>query len=505
VFNKKLLLLILCSSVSLLIAGLTSELCLGDEAYQYGFTRDIYQAGTRVAFSPLYGTGNPPGYYYNTGPLWNSLLAILWGLTGGISPVTTQLYQTAYYALLILSTYLLGKELYGEREGLYAALIISTTPMVAAFGILLYTDISVAALSVLCFLMIAKKRYLWAGIVLGLMCLTKRNACFFVPAFVLLIYFNNNSRFLVKTKNLLCFFAVFALFIVPDLLWREKNLVGTRQDTGTITGIATRVKTSYKQLSETKQRPSVEHTESRITITPYSNSLLSNHRDLFRYLGPVLLILICLYFTHRRFQKKDMFIWIPVFVYMLIYAFFFWRSQEIRYIMPVVPLLAIISSKSINLLNKRWMKAFLLTICILQLIAISFYVRTKRQIQEPAKEGFEYISRETAKDALILYPGYILSEATNRKMIWASVSSFADIFWPKSEKKIESVIKQNNLDYIVIDKSRIYDDSMIHHCGGYPKSFVERLPHLNFLQLVFENQAMSIWKIKQFITIGSTG
>jgi len=64
VFNKKLFLLILCSSLLVLIAGLTSELSLGDEVFHYRIAKDIFNAGRRVAFDPLYGSGNPPGYSY---------------------------------------------------------------------------------------------------------------------------------------------------------------------------------------------------------------------------------------------------------------------------------------------------------------------------------------------------------------------------------------------------------------------------------------------------------
>lgn len=48
-FNKKLFLLILCSSLLILIAGLTSELSLGDEVEHYRFAKDIIKSSQCIA------------------------------------------------------------------------------------------------------------------------------------------------------------------------------------------------------------------------------------------------------------------------------------------------------------------------------------------------------------------------------------------------------------------------------------------------------------------------
>lgn len=50
VFNKKLFLLILCSSLLVLIAGITLELSLGDEVYHHRFTKDIIKSSKYIAY-----------------------------------------------------------------------------------------------------------------------------------------------------------------------------------------------------------------------------------------------------------------------------------------------------------------------------------------------------------------------------------------------------------------------------------------------------------------------
>ena len=153
-------------------------------------------------------------------------------------------------------------------------------------------------------------------------------------------------------------------------------------------------------------------------------------------------------------------------------------------------------------------------VCVLQLMVTAFYVHQKRLIPAGMKEGFEFIKQNTPANALFMYPGYNFIEATGRRFIWASFfqveawmmgkkyitldfmkDKTAFMFWTNKENDIKEIIEINKLDYIVVDKSRIYDDTKVKHFGGYPKSFIERIPTLSFVKKIFEDQAMSIWEV----------
>jgi len=494
VFNKKLFLLILCSSLLVLIAGLTSVLSLGDEVFHYRFAKDIFNAGSRVAIDPLYDNGYPPGGYYNSGPLWHTLLAALWGLSGKISFPIAQFYHTIYYALLILFTYLLGKELYGQKQGLYSALIIATTPVVIAFSVLFYVDIPATCLSILCLLLIVKRRFLLSGIILGLMYLTKRNTCFFVPVFFFLILYQPETNFWEKAKNFFYLFVPACLFVFPDLLWRENNLKTTvivlengrkvsMPSVGTLEGIKNRFISFHW----------------RIRVSEYLNSSLFNPVDIVKYFGIILLIALAIYTLLKLYKKKDLILWLPVICYFLFFCYLFHPGSDIRYLLPIVPLLAILSSKVIaKYFNKKWLKILLVFLCFLQFSSAVLYVRAKRQIPKGIIEGFTYLRDNTASDAMIIYPEYVILDAANRRFSWAGNLSvvLTDLFWNKDGDKVRDLLKSNDVDFIAVKKSRIYDDSKVHHFGGYPKSFVERLPKLPFVKLVFDNKEMSIWEVK---------
>jgi 4-amino-4-deoxy-L-arabinose transferase-like glycosyltransferase len=490
VINKKLLLLILCSSLFIFISGVRSDLSLGDEVSHYRFAKDIYHAGRRVTFDSLYESGNPPGFLFNSAPLWHTLLALTWALTGGISFPVAQLYHTVYYALLILFTYLLGKELYGPKEALYAALIAATIPAIAAFSVVFYIDIPAVSLSILCLLFIVKRQFLLSGITLGLMYLTKRNACFFAPAFFFLVLYQAKAGIKEKAKSGLLFFIAALLFILPDSLWRENHLKLTKIVNGRETVIPTTA--VFKGILDR-----LNLKDWTLRTSEYLNSSFLSFTDIIKYFGIVLIILLLLYVILKLYEKKDIILWLPVACYFLFFCFMFYPGSDIRYLLPVMPLLGILSSKVVSRWDKDWFKLSIITLCLFQLVGTVLYVRANRQIPEGLKEGFAYLRNETAPDALIIYPEYVILEKANRRFVWAGTSKtiLENLFWNQDQKEVSELLKAGGVQYIAVKKSRIYDDSKVHHFGGYPKSFVERLPELSFLQLVFDNKDMSIWYI----------
>ncbi|MEW6170170.1 MAG: hypothetical protein AB1472_01210, partial [Candidatus Omnitrophota bacterium] len=149
-----------------------------------------------------------------------------------------------------------------------------------------------------------------------------------------------------------------------------------------------------------------------------------------------------------------------------------------------------------DFLNKKWLKILFFSVCIIQFSATLLYVNMQRRVPQGIKEGFNFIKQNIPQDALIMYPEENLLEATNRRIVWSSTQNYPRLFWPKNNQDIINIIKLNNIDYIAIKKSRIYDDSKLHHMGGYPLTFVNHLKEWDFLELIFDNNQMSIWKIK---------
>jgi hypothetical protein len=189
----------------------------------------------------------------------------------------------------------------------------------------------------------------------------------------------------------------------------------------------------------------------------------------------------------------------PVICYFLFFCYIFFPGSDIRYLLPILPLLAVLSSKVIaKYCHIKWLNVPLVILCLLQFGSTALYVRAKRQIPKGIAEGFAYLRSNTAPDALVIYPEYVILEQANRRFAWSGNLSavLKNLFWDEDESKVRDLLKSYDIDYIAVKKSRIYDDSKVHHFGGYPKSFVERLPKLRFVKLTFDNKDMSIWHVE---------
>ena len=502
------------SAAVVLGAGLTSDLYVGDEVYHYRFAKDLYQAGKRVAFDPVYSTGNPPGYFYNSEPLWSGLLAILGRLLGNISFPMAQIYHTFYYLFLILLTYLLGKQIYGKREGLFAALLIASAPMVVSFSILFYLDVPGTAVAALSLLLLLKKRYFLTGLGISLMYFTRRNGCFLVPGFMLVLLFIDKESLITKLKNSLFLILATAILAPFDLRWRK---VYIESSIFTIPGVGKYTSGDIWQ-----------YIKERLTgllwrSGEYLNSSLINPKDVIQYFGVPLLVGLFLYFRFKKNKKEDLLLWVCIILYFVLFAYLFGINSDIRYLFPVIPFLCVLAGSSFKSIeNLKWLKVSILVVCLLQLVGTSFYVHQRRLIPAGMKEGFEFVKQNTPVNALFMYPGYIFIEATGRRFIWSSFFMVegrlmsnkyaihdADrfkktmMFWTEKEKDIQEIVEVNKLDYIVVDKFRIYDDAKVKHFGGYPKSFIERLHQFPSFKLIFDNEKMMIWEIKRSKVMGS--
>jgi hypothetical protein len=341
------------------------------------------------------------------------------------------------------------------------------------------------ALSTLGFYLILKKRYIEAGAASGLAYFTKLNSAFLFPGFVLLIVWNERRKIWSLFKNVVFFTFPILIIYVLDLYWRKQN------------------------INPSADPLDVQHVLIRASLIfggrlkEYLISYTTNPTDLVKYFG---LAFLCVFFFHlfcvKRWNRKDAILWVPVISYLAVFLFIFGIQSDIRYLIPVLPYLAVLVTPSFFTLRKLW-RLIIIGICILQFAGTSYYVHQRRQISTEVKEGFEYIRKNVNENALILYPEENLLIYGQRRMIWSAVRGYGligvkgglyGIFWGGDNNSICDLLKANHIDHILIKESRIFDDSKEQHVGGYPRSFVEKLPHLDGWVKVFENQGMVLWK-----------
>lgn len=477
-YRKFFWILLVLTAGIIVINGMTTDVSLGDESHHYHFAQNIYEAGKRVAFSLLYDSGNPPGFYYNTPPFWHLILAFLWKITGGISQTVAQAYHILFFVLLVWVVSLLAREISGEEGRWFSALIMTTVPMVVSFSTLFYMDIPMTAMTTLSFYFMLKRRYMLAGVASGLAYLTKLNSVFFFPGFLLLIVWEERKRLWPLLKGLVFFIIPILIIYLYDSNWRKSNITN-QMDTIRLSNVTERVS---MVLSGFKWRE-------------YLNSYLTDVSDIIKYFGIVFLFLLFLHLLRfKRWDNRGNMIWVPVISYFVFLILLFGIVTDIRYLIPIVPFLIALVIPSLLSLGKKW-KMIIVALCVLQFASTQVYVHQKRQITFEVKEGFEYIKKNVPKNSLIFYPEENLLIYGQRRMIWSAVKGGLDfIFWSAEVKQADDLLKVNQIDHILIKKSRIYDDNQGRHFGGYPRSFVERLSHLEGWTKIFENQELTLWK-----------
>ena len=514
--RKAIFIFLLLYSV-VMIAGLVSDASLGDELYHYRFAKNFELQHKRPTVDILYKDAPPseivrlPDHLIYYGDmLWHGTLSQIWRVCGRISPTVAQLYQSLYYILLVILTYLLARELYGKEAGLYAAILVGTVPMVAVFSILLYTDVPGTMFCVLCVLLLVKKRYFWAGIALGLMYLCKRNGLLFFPVILLASFWQDKIDLKIRFRNAVLLIVGAAVVVSPDLYWREVNFRGFPPNRYTSVMVVfnhfTRARAKVPEVDPMEYDMAPVATTEVGDMKTFANMLGEDfpfmkyiQRVLWlSYFGLAILLSLPLYLICRRYRKKDVILWALIGTYLLVYFRFLGLSNEVRYMLPIVPFLCILAAIPIAVSKRRFAKTAFIAVCLAQFLAAAGYLCMKRQVPQQVEDGFAFVRENTPQDAKLFYVEHIALDRTNRKIQLPVPGHplLKQMFWAVDATEVLGAMNQMSIDYVMVKKARIYDDSNRSYFNGYPISFIERLPELPFVKLVFDNRDMSIWQVE---------
>jgi 4-amino-4-deoxy-L-arabinose transferase-like glycosyltransferase len=476
---------ILLATAVVFLAGATSRIILGDEVYHTMLARAWSEAGLwhRPTHHPLYPTGDPPGYYYVTEPVWPMVLSILWQATGPVAWVA-QGYQALWYALVLALVWTLGRDLLGPRGGLAAVLAAISVPMVGAFSVMLYVDVPAAAAILAAIVLLLRRHYFWAGILVGLAYLTKRNTAFFVPPMMLWIVCQEGPVW-QRARRLALFLLPAALVVLPDLWWRSHAIPGTRDPANPIY-VLRRVMTFFSP-----QRLS---------------SNINNPVHLLTYLGGVLPFGVAAYLARRAWTRADRWLWVFIAFYIVTLLVMFTLDTDVRYVMPVVPLLAVVAARGLrDWWKKRWVLVALAAAAFAQLGVSAVRVNVARQLTPGQETVFAYLRTHTPEGTRVMYPGEVIMALARRPVVWIHLTNpqtqapcLPDFLTRYDADTMEAVLQANGVAYICIDDRQILTAPLTEaERGGYPRAFVDRLPALPFLEKVGGDwPGITLWRVK---------
>jgi len=499
-----------------LAAGLASDVVKGDEAYYSMFAEAWYDAGPlhRPVYNPVYGSAES-GYYYTTEPLWPLLCSLVWHVTG-VAQWSAQLFQAGFYVVLLAAVYGLGRDLLGPRGALAALLAAVAVPMVGAFSVLLYTDVPAAALSACAALLLLRKRFLAAGVMMGLAYLTKRNTAFLVPAFAIWAFWTEGSGWR-RLGRVAAFVVPAVLVTLPDWFWRTAHLPAMYEPVS-LHYILIRLRTFFAKQALVVPGSGGDGGTGAVAVAqrlwaclgPSAGlSRLNNPMHLLQYVGAVVLALLVLYFVRRAWSRADAKVWLAVAVYVVALLAMFTLDTEIRYAMPVIPLVAVVAARGLRgWCRKPWVLGLVGLAAFGHLGMTAWYVRAQRTLAPSQRAVFEYLRTRTPQDARIMYPGEVMILQARRQAVWSQLKNpgtgRVHITWLLREtdpERIRRLLRANAVTHICVDERHVYADRGEVVGFGYPRSFVERLRTLPFVEKVEGDwSGIELWRVK-----GETG
>ncbi len=475
--QKKAFFLIIIIFLMVLYVGLNTEVSIGDESYHYRLAKCIYHVGKRPVFDNVYQTVPKLGFNFTNAPFWHIGLANVWKLFGKISFSVAQLYHSLFLLSLMISFYYFSKKLYGEKTGFLSLLLLISCPGIIVLSMVFYLEIPMITFLILSFMCISFKYYLFAGIFAGLMILTKISGLLFLPCFAIIIALSSVG-FKKKLINFSKFSSLVVLINIPDIIFRIKNF-------------------NYLYYIPPKLMATTKELPNSVPYYYLPNSMFQNPLLLLKYTGIILPVLLVLYFIFKKYDKLDRPIWFSVITYSFFCSFLFRNNLDVRYFMPIFPLLILLSAKAFSAFRKKSIVISLYALIFMQLFAALGFTYYKRKIPVGIKEGFAFIAKNIDEKAVFMYPEENMIDHTGHPVAWGRIISLPILFWQADSESTLKILKEYEIDYIAVKKSRIYDDSNIHHTGGYPRSFVNKLPKLTFLKLLFENKELSIWQVNK--------
>jgi len=468
------------ATLVIFIAGISSEVCLGDENLHYRLAKSIFCFRKIISVDPAYSQMEVK-FYYNWPALWHVVLAFIWKLFGKTSFFLAQLYQSVYYFFLVVFTYLFSCQIIEKKAAIYAALLTASIPMIVSFSILFYLDVPATTFAVLCAWLIFNNRYFLGGITIVLSYLLKTNMFLFVPVYLMWLLFNSKG-IVAKIKNI--FFLFLPIFLLGSayFFWQKNPAF------------------YYQIITNAIKRIKYFNFANLFSFKEFNNSYLLNPIDIIKYFGLSIISLIFLNLfvnkPYKKYSRQRNFIYLLLLFYIIGFGIIFGFYTDIRYILPISPFLAmLVAEQFFNLKQKT--KFIIIVLCFMQVLSVSFYVNFQRRISPEVKEGFIFLKENLPKNIGVIYPEYaMMLEKTDLPIYWHSVvDELKKLFWEDNKLEAVESLRLKNIGYLVVLKSRVYDDSKFHHFGGYPLSFIKKISQLSFLEPIFENGSMIIFKI----------
>ncbi len=307
--------------------------------------------------------GEPVPYSTTYWPNGLNLIASLFYFMFGKSLFAAKLSLLPYLSILLFSTYFIGKSLSSKSVGLTGAFILFMYPLIFESSRQFQLDFPLTAMVTLNILLVLKsncfqnrKYSLLLGLSLGYSMLVKGQTILFILwplLFILYITFRSAGKKILKQhlksiqlQNIILFLLLTAS--ISSIWWAHQMPIVKAS-------LIEHIFAAHKTI------------ESGYTITEkYSLPIISFYiRNMFASLSPLLFLsfLASIFYFKKNVRFKMLYLsWliIPFLLFSLVFSI-----KDIRFLMPILPVMALITAQGIKQINNKIIQTLTLTSIIL--------------------------------------------------------------------------------------------------------------------------------------------
>jgi len=472
---------------------LTNPIAFGDEGYHGMLQRYIGLNLDYPRWHPYYS--NPTGEMgVADNPLWHLLGASLFMLFR--SDIVIKVLPPFIGVICIgYSTYFLGRKLFDSRTiGFIAAILAVTTPSVVTYSVLNYKDammtfyFTMFVLSFVIYLRDGDKKFeLLTGIFGGLLVLGKTSGYAMIPSiFGLFFLFEliHDKKLSISIKKFILP-SILVILITLGFFVRNLALYNTPICSAFMPFFSMEkcnlTKINYQPKYKMEGRTVQVGTE----LTPIKMGL-DNYFDFaygFIWLLPLFSCLGIFYLLQSREKDKVLLLMIFVSFIPIYYIAFKSRAEDTaRWLMPLVPVMAVVASSYMKLIYE-FLEKNLKTISIVFFIVLIFFAyknfNQKLLVMNQVKkfspaflQACEWVKANTPKDARLGAIVYMPAAGYNCDRNIAAGGP--DVVLSQNKTLMLSVLHMQNASHLFIQKALIaWDDAKLSE--RHPISFVRYL------------------------------
>ena len=520
-------LVIIAAFIAVVAVGFsTPQAMIGDEVTHYYMlvkqAQDISQPNFYADIPMAYGGVETRRYPHSFG--WHYLGALAYLITGG-SFYGVQLYQAFFLLQLLTVAYILARSRGGveSRAALLYVLTLASLPLCLLFSVAFYQDVPMTAQVLTAFLLLNKRRWLWASCFMALAVGFKVTAVLFFPAFFLLLFCWTIKRGSWKNGFLALSFSAMVVLGSTWVLGKAINVYAQaafypqEKLEIALTIIKNRVlalspKVDIEPVPRIIERSTAAATQYTITPSPETApTIIANHpgdlrlKENYLIYGGLLLWLLLIAgmvgvlvgrkrCRARSSDDDDLCLLSMGLSFLLLTGYLTRTAPDARFFLPSLPFIILpLVERVVRLPHPK----ILITIASVLAILQGGYVLNKtynlRAVSSGLMGGIEYLRLNPPNPRTVfMYPegNYRLFPVPHE---WYLGFKLREFWRGDNEKRLE-LLRQYNVGAIVIKKHLIAQvDELITNLGVYPPQFVIDLRADKRLTVGFENDDLLIF------------